>query len=813
MAKFIDTWKCGGTGKGAYILEANTAAQTPLIIKGASGQVANILEIQNSAGTTLYSVDISGNITHLGDNYTTDELTVIGDAAIGGTLNVSGITVLATINAMGATSLSSLVVSGDSALKTLNATNVIVNNNLTINSYAYFNRGLYLSEQVTAPTYVAEKGAIYTKDASSITELFYKDSSNNEVQLTSGIAIGGDDIFIPDDKYLRLGNTAASPDIQIGWNTAQTVDALFVGLSTAQNTMIIAEVGDIAYDFAHGTQTNPTLFIQSATQSATKWGSLTHNQTDFLLTSGGGAVRFAPATNATTTLPATGKFFIDGTITRTGTTEVLDIDATIDTSPATADVNVATITATRAVADTGGTTGLYISVTTGAMADTQDSYGIQVLINDAACSANTSDAIAFSAEAITADANVREIAFMQKTGWDFAFLAQDGAIQMGDATYDCSTFTMIKGAQTSDPQFLISLSENANGDTSLIADTGLIILKPSGDTDDYFTFKTDTGVPTIFATGSYLRIGDAATTANSLDNEDDLMVTGELECYGNLYTGALQFGTDAGLVTAFDMPVSASATDNTVEGYSFAVDGQNIMTIYAQSDGVGSVDNLRVGVGTTTPPTEFSVYSSSLLDPRGILSAQYSTDTTAARIHFRKARGTAASPSIITTGDMLGRLRFSGYDGSNYLQMGSIDIISIGTISSTRVPTYMTFSTATDAEPSVLTERMKIDNAGIISVKQTGELKIFTYQTDALADDENVSLPDATSGIIMVSCNAEAFTALVQNNGTVTLLSNTTNVDDADTDTKLCIYDSTNQAIIKNRLGVTGEIRIMYWYN
>lgn len=280
-----------------------------------------------------------------------------------------------------------------------------------------------------------------------------------------------------------MGNTTASPDAKLGWNTTQTADGVFFGLSTANNTLIIAEIGDVAYDFAHAAQTNPTIYIQSASQSATQWGSLTHDQTDFLITSGAGAVRFAPATNATVTLPATGKVHIDGTTARTGTTEVLDIDATINTTTATDDVSAVTITAARNSGDTGGTTGLYVSVTTGAQADTQDSYGIQVLINDAACSANTSDAIAYSAEAITADANVREIAFMQKTGWDFAFLAQDGAIQMGDATYDCGTFTMIKGAQTSDPQVQFALSADGNGNFSITADTGDITLTAA---DDFF---------------------------------------------------------------------------------------------------------------------------------------------------------------------------------------------------------------------------------------------------------------------------------------------------------------------------------------
>lgn len=78
-----------------------------------------------------------------------------------------------------------------------------------------------------------------------------------------------------DNISVTFGNTAAAPDARIFWNTTQTVDGWYFGAATAQNTMIIAENGDAAYDFAHGAQTNPTLFIQSAAQSATEFSKLT----------------------------------------------------------------------------------------------------------------------------------------------------------------------------------------------------------------------------------------------------------------------------------------------------------------------------------------------------------------------------------------------------------------------------------------------------------------------------------------------------------------------------------------------------------
>lgn len=95
----------------------------------------------------------------------------------------------------------------------------------------------------------------------------------------------------------------------------------------------------------------------------------------------------------------------------------------------------------------------------------------------------------------------------------------------------------------------------------------------------------------------------------------------------------------------------------------------------------------------------------------------------------------------------------------------------------------------------------------------TGDTKAFTYQNDSIADDGSVNLPDSTSGMAFVSCNAEAGYWLVQNDGTCTKISGTTNTADTNTDTNLCVYDTGTQARVVNRLGVVGEIRVIYYYN
>ena len=122
--------------------------------------------------------------------------------------------------------------------------------------------------------------------------------SANSVQYNNAGAFGGfgsyssgtttltmtDHILMRDNFNITFGT---SNDSLIAWNTAQTVDALYVGTATAQNTVVFAEIADYLFDFAHAAQTNPTIFVHSAVQSTTQWLSLAHNQTNGVIEVGG----------------------------------------------------------------------------------------------------------------------------------------------------------------------------------------------------------------------------------------------------------------------------------------------------------------------------------------------------------------------------------------------------------------------------------------------------------------------------------------------------------------------------------------------
>lgn len=117
-----------------------------------------------------------------------------------------------------------------------------------------------------------------------------------------------------------------------------------------------------------------------------------------------------------------------------------------------------------------------------------------------------------------------------------------------------------------------------------------------------------------------------------------------------------------------------------------------------------------------------------------IIAEQASADPDPFKLNFRKTRGTVASPSAITVGDCLGAILFRGYSGAGgYVTSAQIRADSTGTIATTRVASSLVFSTATDAAPSVLTDRLTIDNLGDAYFQTAGIFEIRKSTTAQLA--------------------------------------------------------------------------------
>lgn len=69
---------------------------------------------------------------------------------------------------------------------------------------------------------------------------------------------------------------------------------------------------------------------------------------------------------------------------------------------------------------------------------------------------------------------------------------------------------------------------------NILSNRPLAILA-NGDTDDYLKIATVSNIPTIYGSGSYLRVGDAYTSLWGISGEDSFLVTGEFECANTAY--------------------------------------------------------------------------------------------------------------------------------------------------------------------------------------------------------------------------------------------------------------------------------------
>lgn len=145
-----------------------------------------------------------------------------------------------------------------------------------------------------ALTITADNANAFLVETTGTVGVFNVDTIANQVELF-------------DDTALVFGTGV---DAKIVYNTAQTVNTLFLGVSAESNGFVIAEVGDIAFDFSHGLQTNPTLFIHSKTQATDEWISFSHNTLQGGISTGKGALSLGNQ-NTTHSLSGNGDLIVN----------------------------------------------------------------------------------------------------------------------------------------------------------------------------------------------------------------------------------------------------------------------------------------------------------------------------------------------------------------------------------------------------------------------------------------------------------------------------------------------------------------------
>jgi hypothetical protein len=112
--------------------------------------------------------------------------------------------------------------------------------------------------------------------------------------------------------------------------------------------------------------------------------------------------------------------------------------------------------------------------------------------------------------------------------------------------------------------------------------------------------SASTSILTVSNTGMF-SVGSNGSNAFTVDAS-----TGSTTI-ANLSIGTLNFETNAGTVALANIPVDSGAAAGVIQSQSLNIGDINVLTIYGESNGSGGVQNLRVGIGTSTPYAALSV--------------------------------------------------------------------------------------------------------------------------------------------------------------------------------------------------------------
>jgi len=341
----------------------------------------------------------------------------------------------------------------------------------------------------------------------------------------------------------------------------------------------------------------------------------------------------------------------------------------------------------------------------------------------------------------------------------------------------------------------------ATGDDLLIAGIlevqGVAYFSDSVTAADQLTVTTDLIMGGMIITSSngllrlapngtgYTVIGSAGTTSHGLNSGDDLLVSGELEATGDVY-----FDTDLQLSGDLYMVNGGEITTLSNYDLSLSANGTGIVNI-----GNGLSAHSLSGGTSLLVSGELEVTSNSYFDGPIYFGDQGSILDNQAQTNdaLQITVGTNSNSLIICqTAD-------AGYDFAHAAETD---------------PTLIIHS-ANQSTSEYFAERHDQTN----KINTIGKGSEQTYHETALnmADEASISFPTDTYGTagfgrcLMADAtgdSVEAATFCWNGNDTVTLLGNTTNVTNADTDGYLCIYASSNIVYIKNRLG--GARRLHY---
>lgn len=138
-------------------------------------------------------------------------------------------------------------------------------------------------------------------------------------------------------------------------------------------------------------------------------------------------------------------------------------------------------------------------------------------------------------------------------------------------------------------------------------------------------------------------------------------------------------------------------------------------------DAAGRVVNghtSAIATGSLYAPVQSHGISSSGTTENGFGSYSWQNGNTGSGFSFHKARGgVIGTPSVVSSGDFIGRTNYYAYDGSSWIQSATIDAIVDGSPSTNNMPGRLVFQTTPSSSTSAV-EHLRISSDGIVDLRK-----------------------------------------------------------------------------------------------
>lgn len=178
-------------------------------------------------------------------------------------------------------------------------------------------------------------------------------------------------------------------------------------------------------------------------------------------------------------------------------------------------------------------------------------------------------------------------------------------------------------------------------------------------------------------------------------------------------------------------------------------------------------DGARLALGTTSPLTVLHAVSTQLGTNRGAIFDQYGPYGSAT-ISQRRSRGTTGSLSTVTSTDSLGRYTVWGYDGTNFIQSGSLAWYANGAISNGVIPSKFEVKTMTSG--GTLATAMTSD--ALQNTTFTGTIAASNFSGTHSGSSSGTNTGDQTN----ITGNAATVTTNANLTGPITSVGNATSI-------------------------------------